>query len=307
MKMTRSTMWTRAMIAASAMAMSACDVVVVPSPPPQTPRAASAPARTGGVVARRATDAPGAPTATHQTCVIGQHLSGPDRRDRAFHWDLVQGARHGVKPGQQMSLTSACQFAKDFAKNCPAWDPEVEAAKTDVCTLAEDPCAEVANWAESTKRASASMVNGDLLASMKPVDVSALSDPNDARRSVADVRKKAGLLRCYDTTAGAEMDEKMTRWIANLDTAITQELACRASPECMAQRTAGQLCGVLAERRDAAHQIQVEKSNPGGVVDLETLHDLGQKIQFDDANAAQLRARYATLAHRPFSEAACPH
>jgi len=308
----------------------ACEVQVVQSPRPQplppvsrsraapmpttaAPRTATAspapmPTTAAPLTATASPAGSVTPPTSRVACVVGRHLSGPDRRDRTFHWDLIQAARQGVKSGQGLSLSAACQFAKDFADNCPAWDPDVATVKEEVCTHAEaDPCADVGNWAESTKRASASMMRGQLATHLKPVDVSVLDDPNDARRALPQVRKTAGLLRCYDPSAAAEVDEQVSRWSAALDAAIAQELTCRASPECLAQRVGGQICGVLADRREAVVTMAREKSNPGGVVALVTLHDLGEKIQFDDARLGQLRANYTALAHRAFSDGTCSH
>lgn len=311
MKVKWSTAWIHT-IAMLTLAACACEVQVEQSPGPQPPpvlyriRAAPPTTTVAPLIATATPMSSATPPTSHVACVVGRHLSGPDRRDRTFHWDLIQAARQGVKSGQGLSLSAACQFAKDFAVTCPAWDPGVEIVKAEVCAHAEaDPCADIGNWAESTKRASASMMRGQLATRLKPVDVSVLDDPNDARRGLPEVRKTAGLLRCYDPSAAAGVDEQVSRWSAALDAAIAQELTCRASPDCMAQRVGAKICGVLADRREAVAAMSRERSNPGGVVDLVTLHDLGEKTQFDDATLGQLRANYTALAHRAFNDATC--
>jgi hypothetical protein len=61
----------------------------------------------------------------------------------------------------------------------------------------------------------------------------------------------------------------------------------------------------MTDRQEAKRQIAHEKSNPGGVVDLVMLHDLGERMQMDDNNIANLKSQYLATAHRPFN-GACP-
>jgi hypothetical protein len=51
--------------------------------------------------------------------------------------------------------------------------------------------------------------------------------------------------------------------------------------------------------------IARENSNPGGVRDLQVLHDAGVTIQNVDAQLPALKTRYAALAHKPFAPPAC--
>jgi len=53
------------------------------------------------------------------------------------------------------------------------------------------------------------------------------------------------------------------------------------------------------------NEIAQERRNPGGVVDLNALHDLGQRIQDIDAGLPGLKADYKAAAHKPFGEALC--
>lgn len=52
-------------------------------------------------------------------------------------------------------------------------------------------------------------------------------------------------------------------------------------------------------------RIRIEKSNPGGVVDLHELHSDGEVIQRDQADLALKKPVYQKLAHKPFTEALC--
>jgi hypothetical protein len=73
----------------------------------------------------------------------------------------------------------------------------------------------------------------------------------------------------------------------------------------MANRLTPQLCEAIRDRKSAVDGMATEKRNPSGYVDVRLLHDLGQRVQDDDATIAELKADYAKLAHKPFSEASC--
>ena len=69
-------------------------------------------------------------------------------------------------------------------------------------------------------------------------------------------------------------------------------------------RIAEQLCPTLVDRRETAAQIAAERRSPGGVVNLSTLHDPGEKLQYNDAMIAKLSAEYTAAAKAPFTELA---
>ena len=79
------------------------------------------------------------------------------------------------------------------------------------------------------------------------------------------------------------------------------DAACQVTPSCLADN----ICEYQAARAKAQRDIAVERANPGGVVDLATLHDLGQDIQTDSAAIASLKPQYAAYAHAQFNEATC--
>ena len=86
---------------------------------------------------------------------------------------------------------------------------------------------------------------------------------------------------------------------------IADEQACRATPTCMAARVAKEICNDIATLKDVKRQIADEKANPGGVVDLELLHGLGERQQANEAAIRDEKAQYLKLAKKPFSEALC--
>ena len=81
--------------------------------------------------------------------------------------------------------------------------------------------------------------------------------------------------------------------------AAEKEAACRASAVCMTARAKDDACGLVQAHTDLTQQISREKSNPAGVVNLSTLHTLGQMLQTVDASIPAAKAKYTALAHKP--------
>lgn len=125
------------------------------------------------------------------------------------------------------------------------------------------------------------------------------------RESFATMRSLIDQLRCYEPDAASEMAKGVDGLAANTETMIADETKCRATPACIGPRMAANLCQWIADRRSAAHDIQTEKKNPAGVVDLVKLHDLGEAVQTLDAQIASGKAQFAKTMSKPFTEAAC--
>jgi hypothetical protein len=248
-------------------------------------------------------------SAPHSGCQPHQHLQPSDRRLIDSEWGEVQAVRQAKgwdfrARFPNTTLTSACKTATDLASNCPAWDPDVQKAQAEVCDLAAKDCAP--DMEPGTRRAAAPTYKGDLdsLLRMDP-GLSSMNDPNDARKMIEQARAKLKLVRCYDDINGAQLEDHVNAWASALETAIGEELKCRASVECMAVRVWSQICATMADRREAQQQIATERSNPGGAVNLVTLHDLGERIQIDNGNIANLKTQYTAMVHRGFN-GACP-
>jgi hypothetical protein len=140
----------------------------------------------------------------------------------------------------------------------------------------------------------------------QPPHLEAMDTPSDARTTVVQpVLELQAQLRQYDADAADKLQARVDAWSAGVDKQIADEEKCRQTPQCMGDRIALPLCDAIADRRDAAQSIVKERSNPGGVVDLSALHDLGQRIQQDDAAIASLKRQYASAVHKSFSEASC--
>ncbi len=107
--------------------------------------------------------------------------------------------------------------------------------------------------------------------------------------------------------AGDEQKAAATLALSALDAAkrvnaaLKIEDACEAADACMA----GRVCEAIATRADLDAQIRRERANPGGVVNLKLLHDLGEQAQAADDVIAARKKRFATARKKPFSAAMC--
>lgn len=131
------------------------------------------------------------------------------------------------------------------------------------------------------------------------------ADLTDVRKLIVEARALPDGITCFDAEAAKTTSAEVEQWATSLEGQIAEEEKCRATPACMDARIAEQLCPVLDERRETAAAITTEKRNPAGVVNLATLHDLGQKLQYEDAMIARLKSEYAVAAKKLFTSAAC--
>lgn len=237
----------------------------------------------------------------HDSCVAGKPLDSSTRRDRTYHWKLILDARSNPNNGL---LESACRFARDFDAHCSAWDPDTKKIAGEVCELAAKTCAP--SMTASEKRAAAPGARQGVEAEMRTdLGLGGLIDPTSVRPRIAEVKRIARLAQCYDPEGTVGLAATVDAWADETEKAIQEEISCRASDECRARRIANQVCATMADKKEAQQQIATEKRNPGGVVSLRTLHDLGERVQYDDATIANLKTDYRSLAKKPFSEAAC--
>jgi hypothetical protein len=132
-----------------------------------------------------------------------------------------------------------------------------------------------------------------------------MANPEALRSRIAEVRALVERLRCYDAAAATTAAGDVNVWATELDAAITAEMSCRATPQCLADRLVPSLCEAIAGRKDALSGIARERQNPSGYVNATLLHDLGEDAQIDAATAADLRKRYTAIAHRPFDDSRC--
>lgn len=111
---------------------------------------------------------------------------------------------------------------------------------------------------------------------------------------------------------GCATEDKMKAVASVLDEAeglfkkqMADEIACRKNPQCMSDRLAPELCGLIHQREGAQKAIKIERANPGGVVDLVKLHSLGEAIQSLDVQIKQARSDFAKAVKKPFSDTLC--
>lgn len=112
-------------------------------------------------------------------------------------------------------------------------------------------------------------------------------------------------IKCLDAEAAGEPATRVSARNTEIKVLLDAETACRSSAPCLGGRAASQLCQLIPNRAAAAADIAKERANPGGVVDLQKLHDLGQNVQDFDAAIAKWKTSYASLLHKPFTMAAC--
>ena len=121
-----------------------------------------------------------------------------------------------------------------------------------------------------------------------------LDNPATARDEIPRVYALLDQLWCHDANAAMKAQTDVEAWAALREKGISDEQTCRATPTCMGARIAVPLCQAIAIRRAAMRRIAQERANPAGV-DLNTLHELGQQAEENDAIAADLKARYAAV------------
>jgi hypothetical protein len=251
---------------------------------------------------------------SQRSCDRGRVLSDDQAREWERKWAQVEAARKDSASAGQGS--PACSTIREFVSSCPGWIGEVSTAYGELCRAASvrtlpsaSPSAPQkegcpAAWI-ATKEAGR-VIRPDIDALLRgDLGLSGLKDPNDARGAIGRMKSQMKLYHCYDEDAAKELDPCVEKWVTDTGSAIDEEIKCRASDECRARRIAASICATIADKREAQQQMATERRNPGGVVDLQVLHDLGERIQIDDGNITKLRADYAGLAKKTFSEALC--
>ena len=120
-------------------------------------------------------------------------------------------------------------------------------------------------------------------------------------------------IRAEQGTADPDATAKTEQWVSAMQAAVVVEKACRVDKKCMAKRAAEEaeakfltdvvnpLCAADSSREEARAAIAREKANPGGVVDVTLLHDLGITIQNAEDEMKPLRPRYLAVRHHPFT------
>ena len=128
------------------------------------------------------------------------------------------------------------------------------------------------------------------------------SGPESARTSVRVLKCDEPGLSPKEQREAQDFEARAGKWADDMDARFAAEDQARADvivPLCTAVWTVAMMREWIAK----------EKSNPGGVVDLQKLHDWGQTLQESQAEIDSLKPRYIAFRHHAFarweSEGAC--
>jgi hypothetical protein len=136
------------------------------------------------------------------------------------------------------------------------------------------------------------------------VPVKAYEDAPDADLSGAVEQVRLMLDRLHVLSPNFPTLSANLPTVESVMSAVTAEQACRTKPQCMAKRAAKvadaefeeevvePLCDAYRYIEELRADVQHEKDNPGGVVDLEVLHTLGHAIQLHQATIQSLTPVY---------------
>ena len=239
-----------------------------------------------------------------RTCERGKKLTKLEHRQREEAWVRVIQVRGRAQPVDPPQLEYACRTAKDFAQNCTDWDSDTKKVAKELCEESARDCAPLLD--AKAKKVSAGMIRPEIESLMRmDLAIESLTDPNTAKKAIETGRKKVVAYKCYAPDAGPALEEKFDAWADKVEQEISEEIKCRASEACRARRIANSICGTIEDKKEALQMIARERKNPGHVVNLRTLHDLGERVQADDASIAESKRDYMSLAKKPFTEALC--
>jgi hypothetical protein len=83
-----------------------------------------------------------------------------------------------------------------------------------------------------------------------------------------------------------------------VEAALKVETECESTDKCMG----GRVCEAVAHRDELRRQIAQERANPGGVVNLKLLHDLGEGVQGDEQLIAARKKRFLAARKKAFAQ-----
>ncbi len=135
--------------------------------------------------------------------------------------------------------------------------------------------------------------------------LAAEADPDQAAAQLRSVNETVETIRCYDAPAADDVGVAVGQWSAAMQKAIADEMACRSSPDCVGRRLAKPLCTAIDWRKSTVDSMAAERRNPSGYVDVRKLHDLGETLQEQDSQIAELKAQFLASTHRAFRQALC--
>lgn len=222
-------------------------------------------------------------------------------------------ADRGEAARLQQQRTEADDRAREAQAASDAEQRQADVARAQAQSAAAAKCRDYASTAESQMRfylGKKTILAPPGAGDDSPLAVSAVAhraDPGaEFRKDEAEARQILRNLTGCDEALAARLLPEVDAWASRWTQAIAEEEACRASPQCRADRIAVPLCEAVLEKQNALADIARERRNPAGVVDLTWLHDLGERVEEHDETIRELRPKYEALAHHPFNPRACP-
>lgn len=120
------------------------------------------------------------------------------------------------------------------------------------------------------------------------------------RERVATLRDETERLKCFFSEEKYTQVKQLVDSIAAaVEDRINTEEKCRSTPGCMAPRIQSLICGYDARVKEIKQGIARERANPGGVVNMKSLHDWGEEVQMTDDKIKELRGYYSRVVKKP--------
>jgi hypothetical protein len=150
-----------------------------------------------------------------------------------------------------------------------------------------------------------------------------LADPIPPPPSADAARAAVEVFRPCNPDVATQMAKALDDEEAHAKVLLADETQCRATPSCSAARAAERaaaeaarvaarkaqaaqeagnaVCYDLSEIQDEKTRIANERTNPSGVMDLQVMHDAGDRLRTDQENLARDKAAYLKATGKPFN------
>ncbi|MBX3193159.1 MAG: hypothetical protein KF819_39610 [Labilithrix sp.] len=145
-------------------------------------------------------------------------------------------------------------------------------------------------------------------------DIEGHDDLEPLRRTVSEAKRLLANLKCADPAAGAALEPRVTKWIAETEPAIDAQQRCRADVGCATARLKKLFCATAAElRREQAAEKAAEKAAAadrarGAIPEYHPPRDEGcvaPPVATLTATMLSFQEEYKALTGKDISERAC--
>lgn len=128
---------------------------------------------------------------------------------------------------------------------------------------------------------------------------------DSAAETVRAIATRTFAIRADRGAADPNAAATIAQMVGAFQRAAAAEKACRADAKCMTNRAftndvVKPLCEADSDREQMLAEIAAERSNPGGVVDKELLHNDGNAVLRDQQTIKELQPRYTAVRHHAF-------